>query len=188
LLDEVEKANPRIFDLFLQVFDDGRITDAKGRTVDARNAIFIMTSNLYREEHRQKKIGFLKDREELKQKEVITPVKNFFRPEFLNRIDEQIVFKPLGKEEAGLIVEEIVSELFADLKDRYNVALRITGEAKACIIHEGFDPHSGARNLRRTVERLIQMPLSNLILSGKLANNSAWAVDFRNEEVVIIPE
>jgi len=125
LLDEVEKAHPRIFDLFLQVFDEGRITDAKGRTVDAKNTIFIMTSNLYQANQRQKKIGFLEEQEETEKKQVRIELANFFRPEFLNRIDDQIVFRQLGREDVGVILEGLISELFEDINTRYNVNIRI---------------------------------------------------------------
>ena len=188
LLDEVEKAHPRIFDLFLQVFDEGRITDAKGRTVDAKNAIFIMTSNLCQAEQSQKKIGFLEEQEETEKKQVRTELANFFRPEFLNRIDDQIVFRQLGREDVEVILEGIISELFEDIKTRYNVNMRITKEAKDFIIYNGYDPRFGVRDLRRTVEKLIQFPLSNLILSNKIISQSSWAVDCKNDDVVIMPE
>ena len=188
LLDEVEKAHSRIFDLFLQVFDEGRITDAKGRTVDAKNAIFIMTSNLYQTEQRQKKIGFLEEQEETEKKQVGTELANFFRPEFLNRIDDQIVFRQLGREDVAVILEAIISELFKDIKTRYNVNIRITEEAKDFIIHKGYDPLFGVRDLRRAVEKFIQIPLSNLILSNKLKGQSYWSIACKNDDVVIVPE
>ena len=188
LLDEVEKAHSRIFDLFLQVFDEGRITDAKGRTVDAKNAIFIMTSNLYQTEQRQKKIGFLEEQEETEKKQVGTELANFFRPEFLNRIDDQIVFRQLGREDVAVILETIISELFKDIKTRYNVNIRITEEAKDFIIRKGYDPLFGVRDLRRAVDKFIQIPLSNLILSNKLKGQSYWSIDCKNDDVVIVPE
>jgi ATP-dependent Clp protease ATP-binding subunit ClpC len=188
LLDEVEKAHPRIFDLFLQVFDEGRITDAKGRTVDAKNAIFIMTSNLYQMNQRQKKIGFLEEQQETEKKRIRMELANFFRPEFLNRIDDQIVFRQLGKEDIGVILEGIIRELFEDIKTRHNVIIRITEEAKDFIIRKGYDPLFGVRDLRRAVEKLIQIPLSNLILSNKLKDQSSWVIDCKNDNVVIISE
>jgi ATP-dependent Clp protease ATP-binding subunit ClpC len=188
LLDEVEKAHPRIFDLFLQVFDEGRITDSKGRTVDAKNAIFIMTSNLLQATQKQKKIGFLEEQEETEKNQLRTELGNFFRPEFLNRIDDQIAFKQLGRKDVGVILEKIISELFEDIKTRYNVDIRITEKAKDFIIQNGYDPRFGVRDLRRTVEKLIQVPLSNLILSNKFISHLSWSIDCKNDNVVIIPE
>lgn len=186
LLDEVEKAHPRVFDLFLQVFDEGRITDAKGRTVDAKNAIFIMTSNLCQAEQKQKKIGFLEEQEETEKEQLRAEAARFFRPEFLNRIDDQIVFRQLGREDVGVILEGIISELREGIKARYNTNLKITGETKAFIIEKGYDPRYGVRDLRRTVEKLIQIPLSNLILSGKFKAHDSWEVVCSAEEVLIV--
>jgi ATP-dependent Clp protease ATP-binding subunit ClpC len=188
LMDEVEKAHPKIFDLFLQVFDEGHITDAKGRTADAKNAIFIMTSNLYQTNQRQKKIGFLEEQGDTEKIQLRTELTNFFRPEFLNRIDDQIVFRQLGREDVGVILEGIIRELFKDIKTRYNVNIRITEEAKDFIVHKGYDPLFGVRDLRRAVERLIQIPLSNLLLSNKFIGHRSWSIDCKNEDIVILPE
>jgi ATP-dependent Clp protease ATP-binding subunit ClpC len=188
LLDEVEKAHPRILDLFLQVFGDGRITDAKGRTIDATNAIFIMTSNLYPVRQRQKKIGFIEEQQKSEEKEVKLEVEGFFRPELLNRVDEQIVFRQLGKEDARAILAGIISELFEDVARRYKIKLRITEKAMDFVIHKGYDPRFGVRELRRTVERLIQAPLSNLVLTEKTTAQNFWAVDCKNDDILIVPE
>ncbi len=186
LLDEVEKAHPRIFDLFLQVFDEGRITDAKGRTVDAKNVIFIMTSNLYHEGQKQKKIGFVEEKEDGTKKKVSAAVAHFFRPEFLNRIDEQIVFRSLGKEDVRVILDGILAEIIEDLKERYGATLKATDEAKSFIIQKGYDPEYGVRELRRTVERLVQIPLSNMILSGKLSEQKGWEVVCKGKEIAVV--
>ena len=187
LLDEVEKAHPRIFDLFLQVFDEGRITDAKGRTVDAKNAIFIMTSNLCQAEQRQKKIGFLEEQEETEKKQVRTELADFFRPEFLNRIDEQVVFRSLSQDDVSKILKGMLDKISEDLRDRYNAALEVTEETAKFLIQKGYSPQYGVRELRRTVEKLVQIPLSNLILSGKLKEHKEWRVVCSNDEISLVP-
>jgi len=161
LLDEIEKAHPRIFDLFLQVFDDGRITDSKGRTVDAKSSIFIMTSNIQPEI--TKKLGFLAKEDKETEEALLKGVKQFFRPELINRIDEQIVFRPLSEDNVREILKTILNEISGDITERYNVTLECTEEAEKCIAHKGYSPEYGVRELRRTVEKLVQIPLSNLI-------------------------
>ncbi|MFA4829796.1 MAG: ATP-dependent Clp protease ATP-binding subunit [Thermodesulfovibrionales bacterium] len=186
LLDEIEKAHPKIFDIFLQVFDEGRITDSKGRTVDARNIIFIMTSNLGHTEQRKKGIGFLEKDEESKH-EINSEIKKLFRPELINRIDEQIVFKPLGEDNVREILKTILNEISADVAKRYNTKLKITGEAERFISQEGYSPEYGVRELRRIVEKLVQIPLSNLILSGQLKEHQSWQVVCKGEGISIRP-
>jgi len=186
LLDEVEKAHPKIFDIFLQLFDEGRITDSKGRTVDARNIIFIMTSNLGCAEQRKKGIGFLEQDEESKH-EINSEVKKLFRPELINRIDEQIVFSQLGEDNARAILKTMLSEISADVEKRDNIKIKITNEAERFISQKGYSQEYGVRELRRTVERLVQIPLSNLILSGKIKEQRALNVILRNEEIQIVP-
>lgn len=186
LLDEVEKAHQRIFDVFLQVFDEGRITDSKGRTVDARNAIFIMTSNLYQDEQQRRKIGFIEESAETKEG-VNAEVSAFFRPEFLNRVDEQIVFRHLDKRDVKVILEGILREISEDIKARFDALLKVSEEAEDFIIQRGYNPQYGVRELRRNVERLVQMPLSNLILSGKLNEQKNWEVTCRDKGISIIP-
>lgn len=186
LLDEVEKAHQRIFDVFLQVFDEGRITDSKGRTADARNAIFIMTSNLYQDEQQRRKIGFIEEGAETKEG-VNAEVSGFFRPEFLNRVDEQIVFRHLDKRDVKVILEGILREISEDIKARYDVLLKVSEEAEDFIIKRGYNPQYGVRELRRNVERLVEIPLSNLILSGKLNEKKNWEVTYRDKGISIIP-
>lgn len=186
LLDEVEKAHPKIFDIFLQVFDEGRITDSKGRTIDARNIIFIMTSNLGCAEQRKKGIGFLEQNEESKH-EMNSEVKKLFRPELINRIDEQIVFQPLGEDNVREILKTMLNEISADVEKRYNIKIKIANEAESFISQKGYSQEYGVRELRRTVERLVQIPLSSLILSGKIKEQCALNVILRNEEIQIVP-
>ena len=186
LLDEVEKAHPKIFDIFLQVFDEGRITDSKGRTVDARNIIFIMTSNLGHTEQRKKGIGFLEQDEE-SEHEISSEIKKLFRPELINRIDEQIVFQPLGEDNVREILKTMLNEITEDVGKRYNIKIKVTEKAERFISQKGYSPEYGVRELRRTVEKLVQIPLSNLILSGKIKEQRALDVILRNEEIQIVP-
>lgn len=186
LMDEIEKAHPKIFDIFLQVFDEGRITDSKGRTVDARNIIFIMTSNLGHTEQRKKGIGFLEQDEESKH-EISSEIKKFFRPELINRIDEQIVFSQLGEDDVSDILKTILNELSADAEKRYNIKIKITNEAERFISQKGYSQEYGVRELRRTVERFVQIPLSNLILSGKIKEHQLWQVVCERDVISIVP-
>jgi len=184
LLDEIEKAHPRVSDLFLQVFDDGRLTDSKGRTIDAKNAIFIMTSNIRTDDidetppiydRGQKAEGI---REKLRQ---------VMRPEFLNRIDEIIIFNTLSMDDVKKILKPILAEVCENLKKQHNVTLEVREEAEECLARAGYSPHYGARELRRTVERLVQIPLSRLILSGALKKHGYWQITCSDEKVSIIP-
>ena len=186
LLDEIEKAHPRIFDLFLQVFDEGRITDSKGRTVDAKNTIIILTSNIQPEA--AKKLGFHPQEEKETNGALLKGVKQFFRPELINRIDEQIVFRPLSEDNIREILKTILNEISEDIMERYNVTLEFTEEVEKCIAHKGYSPEYGVRELSRTVEKLVQIPLSNLILSGKLKEHKAWLVVCSNEEISLVPQ
>ena len=183
LLDEIEKAHPRIFDLFLQVFDEGRLTDSKGRTADARNAIFIMTSNIAADKH----LGFtFRDMDESKTA-VIHEVRKRFRTEFINRIDEQIVFRSLDEEDVKRILRPMLEEISKDLLKRYSVTLRVTVEAEQFVSQAGYSPDYGARELGRAVERLIQVPLSRLILGGELKEHTSWQVVCGGEGLAIVP-
>lgn len=184
LLDEIEKAHLRVSDMFLQVFDEGRLTDSKGRTADARNAIFIMTSNIILD---KKEIGFgRKDKEESKAA-LISAVKGRFRTEFINRIDEQIVFNPLSQTDVKKILKPILDEICGSLQKQYKVTLKFSEEAEDLLAEAGYSPQYGARELYRTVKRLIKVPLSNLVLSGELKKHTCWQVICSGEAVSIIP-
>jgi ATP-dependent Clp protease ATP-binding subunit ClpC len=181
LLDEIEKAHPRIFDLFLQVFDDGRLTDSKGRTADAKNAIFIMTSNLGGSNDFSR-LGFGgSDEERLKSQ--LREVAKHFRPELINRINEQIIFKSLGMEDVRRILKPMLEEIRQSLEKQYQVTLSINEQAEIFIAQEGYDPKYGARELRRVVEKLVQIPLSELILAGKLSKGSQWRLAQEGKEL-----
>ncbi|MGO9611738.1 MAG: AAA family ATPase [Dissulfurispiraceae bacterium] len=187
LLDEAEKAHPKVFDLFLQLFDEGRITDSKGRTIDAKNVIFIMTSNLLQAGHQKGKIGFLEKNEVAADLEADSEALKYFRPELLNRIDDQIVFKCLSEAMVRKILMPMIGEISADLENRYNISLRFTEEAELFLAQSGYSPQYGVRELHRTVERYVQMPVSNLILSGKFKEHKTWLVDLENESISFLP-
>lgn len=192
LLDEVEKAHPRIFDIFLQVFDDGRLTDAKGRTVDARNAIFVMTSNISSDVQQKKHVGFLDARVKADVDPVdamtLAAVKQFFRQELINRIDEMVAFQPLGLDDVKKILSGMLSNVAEDIKDRHKVTLDFTDDAVSLLAADGFSPEFGVRELRRTVERLIQAPLSTLVLDGRIKTSLRWRVIETGGKIEIVAE
>jgi ATP-dependent Clp protease ATP-binding subunit ClpC len=183
LFDEIEKAHPDIFNILLQILEEGRLTDGQGRKVDFRNTIIIMTSNIGAREIAQgTPIGFggADSRAGLSDKEinsrVMTEMKKLFRPEFLNRIDEIIVFKSLTKEQIALIVELMVS----DLRDRLitqNMSIRLTKEAREFIAEEGTDTAFGARPLRRAIQRLLEDPISEGVLEGRWEDGKVIVAD-----------
>ncbi len=225
LFDEIEKAHPDIFNALLQILDDGRLTDSKGRTVSFRNTVIIMTSNLgsrylvelmdsYREkfdelDRRLREIeekytkgeidhaSYLKEKEEVdkekdkleeefekefkeRENKVMEEVKKFFRPEFLNRIDEIIVFHPLKKGEILNIVDLFINRLNERLKER-GIRLKLSDKAKELLAREGFDPVHGARPLRRVIQKKIETPLSELILDGKIKEGDSVVVESDGE-------
>lgn len=183
LLDEIEKAHPDVFNILLQVLEDGRLTEAQGRTVDFRNTVIIMTSNVGAEAiHGRAGLGFTADRgattlshEEMTER-VTDALKRVFRPEFLNRVDEIIVFQSLTEEHLREIVNLQLKDVHKRLEDSAGLKLEVTDKAKEKIMEEGYDPQYGARPLRRAIQRLIEDPLSELILSGQ----------FRDAETVIV--
>lgn len=170
LLDEVEKAHPEVFDLLLQVFDDGRLTDGQGRTVDFRNAIIVMTSNLG-----SQFISDLTMEREMRESAVMEVVRSSFKPEFLNRIDDMLVFNPLGQDE----ITSIVDILFKDLADRLaerRIALRLEDGAKSWLAFNGFDPAFGARPLKRLIQKAIGDPIAKRLLSGEIVDGDSVVV------------
>ncbi len=191
LLDEIEKAHPEVFNVLLQVLEDGRLTDSHGRTVDFRNTVVIMTSNVGANLiERSGSIGFQISRDEeqdhyQKMKDnVLEELKRTFRPEFLNRIDEIIVFHALNKDQIKEIVDLMVKPVAKQLADK-GINLELTPEAKELLAQEGYDPTFGARPLRRSVQRLIENPLSEELLKGTiesgvtvLAKNEAGQIVF----------
>jgi ATP-dependent Clp protease ATP-binding subunit ClpC len=166
LLDEVEKAAPEVFDIFLQVFDEGRVSDAHGRTVDARHSVFIMTSNIGTKES-SKTLGFGNHEDDAEPD--FTPfLKQYFRIEFLNRIDEVVTFSPLSREILANILELQLGDIRKRLKEQ-KLSLELSDEAKNVLLKEGYDPVNGARPLKRAIERLITRPLSMKLVEDVFA-------------------
>ncbi len=187
LFDEIEKAHPDVFNALLQVLEDGHLTDSKGRKVDFRNTIIIMTSNVgARDIKNQGALGFKPSEtsayESMKDK-VIDELKKSFRPEFLNRVDEIIVFHALNKEHINSIVELMVKEVSKRLLEQ-DLHLEATPEAKDVLTQEGFDPDFGARPLRRAIQRLIENPLADEILSGTFKEGDNVLVDAKDNKIV----
>lgn len=189
LLDEIEKAHPDVFNILLQVLEDGRLTDSKGRTVDFRNTVLIMTSNVGAESlKRNKYVGFNiqdgeQDYKDMKGK-VMEELKKAFRPEFLNRIDEMIVFHALEKKHLKEIVTLMSDQLVKRLKEQ-NIDVELTDAAKEKISEEGYDPEYGARPLRRAIQKHIEDRLSEELLKGKLLTNHKVLIDVEAEEFVV---
>lgn len=189
LLDEIEKAHPDVFNILLQVLEDGRLTDSKGRTVDFRNTVLIMTSNVGAEAlKRNKFVGFNiqdgeQDYKDMKGK-VMDELKKAFRPEFLNRIDEIIVFHALEKKHLEEIVTLLSDQLVKRLKEQ-NISLELTPAAKEKISQEGYDPEYGARPLRRAIQKHIEDRLSEELLKGTLLTGQHAIIDVVNGEFVV---
>ena len=194
LLDEIEKAHPDVFNILLQIFDDGHLTDAKGRRVDFRNTIIIMTSNIGSELiKKQGAIGFVSRSDETKaaqlsyekmKDKVLEEMKKTFRPEFLNRIDGVVVFHALDKEHIRKIVELMLSQVQTQLKEK-EIKLEITDEAKDFLGERGYDPAFGARPLRRIIERMVEDPLSEALLNGRFHSGDTVKIDCQNGEIIL---
>ncbi|MDD4981001.1 MAG: ATP-dependent Clp protease ATP-binding subunit [Candidatus Omnitrophica bacterium] len=188
LLDEIEKAHPDVFNLLLQVFEDGRLTDSFGRKVDFRNTVIIMTSNVGAELIRKTgSLGFKTQKEEVTYQEMkeklLEEVKRTFKPEFLNRIDDIIVFRPLVKEDLERIID-IEVNFVADRLKEHNIALEVSQEAKDFLIEKGFDPVFGARPLKRTIQRFLEDPLASEIISKRFKEGSKVKVTRKNQELI----
>ena len=182
LFDEIEKAHPDVFNILLQILDDGRITDSQGRTVDFKNTIIILTSNLG-SQHLLDGIAADGSISEEAQSAVMQELKMSFRPEFLNRLDEIIMFHPLTRENLGGIIDIMVSSLRERLADK-SLSLEITDSAKQLIIERGYDPLYGARPLRRYLQSSAETLIARAILGGNLAAGSTITVDVENGELV----
>ena len=168
LFDEVEKAHPEVLNLLLQILDDGRVTDSNGRTVDFKNTIIIMTSNLGSEHILDGNTS-----------QVMQDVREHFRPEFINRIDEVIIFNPLSKAAIKDILDKIIQEIEVRLKD-INIKINLTDNAKQQLIDDGYDINYGARPLKRLVSRTIETMLSKLIISGEIKPNDTVTIDYQD--------
>ena len=188
LFDEIEKAHPDVFNVLLQLLEDGRLTDGQGRTVNFANTVVIMTSNLGTSHVQEDPVGFLKtntngmDNHEIK-RNVERALRQEFRPEFLNRIDEIVIFKSLGREEIVQIVDLLVEEVQERLSDR-GISIELTERAKEWIAEKGFDPAFGARPLRRTVQRYVETPLARKVLAGEIGDGGRLTVDAVEGELV----
>jgi ATP-dependent Clp protease ATP-binding subunit ClpC len=191
LLDEIEKAHPDVFNILLQILDDGRLTDSKGRTVDFRNTVVIMTSNAGAHLiQKEKTFGFAPEQKpdaesykEMKEN-VLGELKRIFRPEFLNRLDEIIVFHALNKEHIKEIVDLMLKDLIKRLMD-YGISIEVTDDAKEIMAKEGFDPMFGARPLRRAVQKLIEDNLSEEMLRGSIKAGDSVLVTGRDGKIAI---
>jgi len=175
LFDEVEKAHPEVLNVLLQVLDDGRLTDGRGRTVDFRNTVVIMTSNLGSQYLAERAIhgGSI---DEGTRREVLDAMRQHFRPEFINRIDEIIVFHPLGREHMGRIIDLQMARLLARLEER-KITLRLTEAARLALIDEGYDPLYGARPLKRTLQKRVLDPLAMAVLQGEFHEGDEMTLD-----------
>ncbi|NMA55619.1 MAG: ATP-dependent Clp protease ATP-binding subunit [Firmicutes bacterium] len=187
LFDEIEKAHPEVFNVLLQVLEDGRLTDGQGRTVDFRNSVVIMTSNVGAELlRREPTVGFRtgagSEYEDMKSR-VLDDLKRTFRPEFLNRIDETIVFHALSQEHLRSIVDIMLEEVYNRLKE-HGLTLKVSVEAKDLLTKEGFDPTFGARPLRRAITRLVENPLSEEMLAGRFRDGDEIQVSAENGKLV----
>jgi len=184
LLDEIEKAHPEVFNVLLQVFDDGRLTDGKGNTVDFRNTVIIMTSNIASGTIlRNMEAG--NDFEKIESL-VREELKHYFRPEFINRIDHVVIFKPLTKEHVKEIVNILIKKLEKRLKDK-NLTIEITEKAKEYLAEKGYDPAFGARPLRRAIEREIETPLARMLIAGEIQEGDRILLDIEDEKLIISP-
>jgi len=193
LLDEIEKAHPEVFNILLQIFEDGRLTDAKGRVVSFKNTIIIMTSNVGSDFITEfKPIGFSSEsdksanRKQVAEEKIKRVLKEEFKPEFLNRIDETIVFNYLGKKEIREIVDLELSKVEARLQKSKQIKLKISSNLRDHLAKEGFDPGLGARPLKRVIQKLILDPLSLQIISGELKPSSTISVDVADSQVTFL--
>ncbi len=194
LLDEIEKAHPEVFNILLQIFDDGHLTDAKGRRVDFRNAIIVMTSNIGAEViKKNSNIGFSYARDETDARQlsyermkdkVLDEVKQFFRPEFLNRIDAQVVFHSLDRDHIRQIVDLMMKDVEKQLETK-KINIEATDALRDYVGEKGYDETYGARPLRRVIQDMIEDRLSDDILSGDIAEGDTVRVDYVDEEVVV---
>ena len=181
LFDEIEKAHPDVFNILLQILEDGRLTDGHGRMVDFRNTLVIMTSNIGTGDAGRQMMGFRADGDSGRESErmrasIKEALKRTFRPELLNRIDEIVIFDPLTREQILRIVDLLLAEVQRRLDER-DIRIMLSDEAREWLSREGFDPVYGARPLRRAVQRYVENPLSSRILAGELSGGDVVRVD-----------
>jgi len=185
LFDEVEKAHPDVFNILLQLLEDGRLTDGHGRTVDFKNTVVVMTSNLGTEEFQRQGIGFSRkeEAEEQRMRSAIEgALKRTFRPELLNRIDDVVIFRPLTEEHLKSIVDLLINEVERRLAER-DIKLEVDEEAKAWLVQRGYDPVYGARPLRRAIQRYVENPISTKILQGEFKEGDTIAISLQEDNL-----
>jgi len=193
LFDEIEKAHPDVFNMLLQILEDGRLTDSQGRTVDFKNTVIIMTSNVGARmiTDKQKALGFTQETQEAKQEDlknlVLGELKKVFRPEFLNRVDDIIVFNKLTQDEIKQIAGKMLDTLAKRLQ-AMNIAITFTDAAVTAIADKGFDDSYGARPLRRAIQSEIEDTLSEQMLDGKVTENSHVTCDYQDGKFVFRTE
>jgi ATP-dependent Clp protease ATP-binding subunit ClpB len=177
LFDEIEKAHPDVFNVLLQLLDDGRLTDGQGRTVDFKNTIVIMTSNIGSQRILQYKGSFVGEIYDRMKTAVLDEMRKHFRPEFLNRVDEIIVFHALSEEHLKQIVDIQLSRLRRRLEERH-IRLELSEGARRHLVAVGYDPAYGARPLKRTIQKEIETALGRLLLKGEVRDGQAVQVDY----------
>jgi ATP-dependent Clp protease ATP-binding subunit ClpC len=187
LLDEIEKAHPDVFNILLQVMEEGQLSDSYGRRVDFRNTVLIMTSNVGAGELKSgKSLGFIQEGSDAQYQSVksklLEHLKKTFNPEFLNRLDDTIVFRQLSRDDMVQIVEVLLRNFMARL-DVLDVKVTVSAEAKAFLVDHGFDPALGARPLKRAIQRFLEDPLSELILAHGVQKDAEISVGLGNHEL-----
>ena len=183
LLDEIEKAHPEVFNLFLQILDDGRVADSHGKIVNFENTIIIMTTNAG-SEFKSAAAGFNSNDEVILDDNVDKSLKQFFKPEFLNRIDEIVTFKPLTKENLRQIIDLLLKDIHAKLAEK-DAKLVVTDEAKELILEKGYDKRYGARPLKRAIQKLLEDKLSILSLTGQITSGCVITADRKDNEITL---
>jgi ATP-dependent Clp protease ATP-binding subunit ClpA len=190
LFDEIDNAHPRVLDMFLQIFDAGRITDTKGITVNAQNCIFIMTANVKLKKNNITgfKIGGTDQSSLSDSQDITNNPKTWLQPEFINRIDEQLIFNHLGENDLRQILNIQLKEIFINIKEKYGTNISIDSRARNLLVANGYSYEYGARELHRTIERYVQVPLSNLVLTREITKYPVWKLTADAEKIIILPE
>lgn len=183
LLDEIEKAHPDVFNLFLQILDDGRIADSHGKIINFENTIIVMTTNAGTE-FNANKTGFARDAKITMKDNVEKSLKEFFRPEFLNRIDDVVTFKPLDRDELKQIIDLMLKDITSRLSEK-KITFTVTDAAKELILENGYDVQYGARPLKRSIQKLLEDKLARMSLTGKIKENSAVICDREGDEITV---
>ncbi len=183
-MDEIEKAHEDVFNILLQILEDGRLTDNQGRTVNFENTVIIMTSNAGTS-IKANRIGFGNKEYEAMESKVKDALRQAFRPEFLNRIDDIIVFSELSKEELGQIVELMLTEVIDEAKEK-KIRLTVSDKMKAHILEKGYNTKYGARPLRRAIQKYVEDEISEAYLRGNLKENTLVNVDVNDEEKTVL--